>query len=64
MLVNFEVASSSILGENCEKNRYGEGGCGGGKVNAICSRQEVADDVISGPDVRSFGVFLKFVGYG
>ena len=50
------VASSCSYCENRIKKSFchGEGGGGGGDVNAICSRLEIADDVISGRDVRSF----------
>ena len=45
MIENFEVAS-------CNSDAEVSGGAGG--INAICSRPEVADDVISGYDVETF----------
>ena len=38
----------------------GEVGCGSGGMNAMCSRPEVADDVISGTDVGTFRCYAYF----
>ena len=52
MIVNFAVSNSSRFRE---KKSYCDGEVGGGGgVNTICSRPEVADAVISGQDVESF----------
>ena len=57
-MVNFEVASSSSFRDNRDKifsdAEVGGGACG---INAVCSRLEVADDVISGYNVETFGDF-------
>ena len=54
VMVNFEVASCCIFRDNREKipdTEVGGGACG---INTICSRSEVADDVISGYNVETF----------
>ena len=51
-MVNFEVAGTSSCRDNREKIFPGaEVGCGAGSINAICSRPEAADDVVSGCNV-------------
>ena len=54
MTLNFEVASSSSF-RNFPKRSlfYVEAGGSSDIVNAICSRPEVVDDVISGEDVEA-----------
>ena len=53
--VNFEVASSSGFRDFPKRlfcdGEVGDGGCG---INAICSRPELAGDVISGEDADTF----------
>ena len=54
-MVNFEVASCSIFQDNREKKfPDAEVGGGAGDINAICSRLEVANDIISGYNVETF----------
>ena len=54
-MVNFEVASCSNFQDNREKIfPDAEVGGGAGGINAICSRWEVADNVISGYNVETF----------
>ena len=57
MLVNFEIASSisfRFKKSFCDS----EVGGGVGSVNAICSRPDVDDDVISGQSVDIFRYYL------
>ena len=55
VMVNFEVASCSIFPDNREKKLPdAEVGTGAGGINAICSRHEVADDIIDGCSVETF----------
>ena len=57
-MVKFVVASCSILRDNREKifpNAEVSSGAGG--INAICSRLEVADNVISNYSVENFRDF-------
>ena len=49
-LVNFKCASFSIFRDFFD----GEVDDGSGGMNVICSQQKVADDAISGKDVRTF----------
>ena len=49
-MINFEVASYS----NFRNNRDAEVGSSAGGTNAICSRPETANDVISGYNVETF----------
>ena len=54
-MVNCEVASCSIFRDNREKI-FPDAEVGGGAngINAICTRPEVADAVISGYNVETF----------
>ena len=49
-MINFEVASYS----NFRNNRDAEVRASAGGTNAICSRPETANDVISGYNVETF----------
>ena len=64
MALNFEVASSiSFQGFPKRSLCNGEIGDSSGGANAICSRPEVADDIISGEVVDFPGLSLgKFAG--
>ena len=55
VVVNFE-GTKFITFRDLSKRSFcdGEVGDGSGDTNAICSRPEVADNVISGTDVDSF----------
>ena len=52
VMVNFEVASSSIFRDNHDI-LVPEVGSGADGINAICSRPEVANDLISGYNVQT-----------
>ena len=54
MLANFEVAICSIFRDNREIFPDAAVSGDAGDINAICSRAEVADDVISGYNVENF----------
>ena len=54
-MTNFEVASSSSCGDT---NKSFRGSEVSGGVNAICSRPEVDDDVVSGSDVTDLRINL------
>ena len=59
---NFGEASFSTFRDFPERSFCdGEVSDGSGSINAICSRPEVADDVVSGTDVNYISVLL--VGY-
>ena len=52
--LNFEDTSLSTFGDIPKRSFCdGEVSDGSGSMNAICSRPEVADDVISGMDVKT-----------
>ena len=59
-VVNFEVAS---FGTFLDFPKWsfcdGEVSDGSGGINAICSRPEVADDIISGKDVNTFRCYVR-----
>ena len=56
VMVNVEVASHSIFWDNREKiYPDAEVGGGTGGINDICSRTEVADEIISGYNVETIG---------
>ena len=59
LVVNLEVASSSSFWDFLKRLFCdGDVGDGGSGVNAICSRPEVADDVISGEDAENFKEYV------
>ena len=54
-MVNVEVAIAQAVSEIIEKKiPDAEVGSGAGGISAICSRLEVADDVISGYNIETF----------
>ena len=64
--INFGVTSPSSFQDNREHTfPDAEVGGGAGDINAICSKQELSDDVISGYSVETFRDYraAKFVSF-